>query len=175
MLRLLALSLALVGTSATAQVYRCKLPSGQMSYSNQPCADPKAGALVQEQRSEADLMREREMAREMEMRKMERKLNAMEQAQAQQQTQQRAQPAMQQQQQSTRETPGCRMAQRDLESASGSIYRNNDEKRSAINAAIAKANAACGSRTELMQEPARITVTPRHSTCIQTGAVINCN
>ena len=173
MLRLLALSLALVGTSATAQVYRCKLPSGQMSYSNQPCADPKAGVLVQEQRSEADLMREREMAREMEMRKMERKLNAMEQAQAQQQAQQRAQPI--QQQQSLRETPGCRMAQRDLESASGSIYRNNDEKRSAINAAIAKANAACGSKTELMQEPARITVTPRHSTCIQTGAVINCN
>ncbi len=175
MLRLLALSLALVGTSATAQVYRCKLPSGQTSYSSQPCADPKAGALVQEQRSEADLMREREMVREMEMRKMERKINAMEQAQAQQQTQQRAQPAMQQQQQSTRETPGCRMAQRDLDSASGSIYRNNDEKRSAINAAIAKANAACGSKTELMQEPARITVTPRHSTCIQTGAVINCN
>ena len=174
MLRLLALSLALVGTSATAQVYRCKLPSGQMSYSNQPCADPKAGVLVQEQRSEADLMREREMAREMEMRKMERKINAMEQAQAQQQYQQRQQPAMQPQQ-STRETPGCRMAQRDLESASGSIYRNNDEKRSAINAAIAKANAACGSKTELMQEPARITVTPRHSTCIQTGAVINCN
>ena len=173
MLRLLALSLALVGTSATAQVYRCKLPSGQMSYSNQPCADPKAGVLVQEQRSEADLMREREMAREMELRKMERKLNAMEQAQAQQQAQQRAQPI--QQQQSPRETPGCRMAQRDLESASGSIYRNNDEKRSAINAAIAKANAACGSKTELMQEPARITVTPRHSTCIQTGAVINCN
>ena len=176
MLRLLALSVALFCTSATAQVYRCKLPSGQMSYSNQPCADPKAGALVQEQRSEADLMREREMAREMEMRKMERKINAMEQAQAQQQYQQRQQPAMQTQpQQSTRETPGCRMAQRDLESASGSIYRNNDEKRSAINAAIAKANAACGSKTELMQEPARITVTPRHSTCIQTGAVINCN
>ena len=173
MLRLLALSLALVGTSATAQVYRCKLPSGQMSYSNQPCADPKAGVLVQEQRSEADLMREREMAREMELRKMERKLNAMEQAQAQQQAQQRVQPI--QQQQSPRETPGCRMAQRDLESASGSIYRNNDEKRSAINAAIAKANAACGSRTELMQEPARVTVTPRHSTCIQTGAVINCH
>ena len=173
MLRLLALSLAMVGTSATAQVYRCKLPSGQMSYSNQPCADPKAGVLVQEQRSEADLMREREMAREMELRKMERKLNAMEQAQAQQQAQQRVQPI--QQQQSPRETPGCRMAQRDLESASGSIYRNNDEKRSAINAAIAKANAACGSRTELMQEPARVTVTPRHSTCIQTGAVINCH
>ena len=173
MLRLLALSVALFGTSATAQVYRCKLPSGQMSYSNQPCADPKAGVLVQEQRSEADLMREREMAREMELRKMERKLNAMEQAQAQQQAQQRVQPI--QQQQSPRETPGCRMAQRDLESASGSIYRNNDEKRSAINAAIAKANAACGSRTELMQEPARVTVTPRHSTCIQTGAVINCH
>lgn len=173
MLRLLALSVALFCTSATAQVYRCKLPSGQMSYSNQPCADPKAGVLVQEQRSEADLMREREMAREMELRKMERKLNAMEQAQAQQQAQQRVQPI--QQQQSPRETPGCRMAQRDLESASGSIYRNNDEKRSAINAAIAKANAACGSRTELMQEPARVTVTPRHSTCIQTGAVINCH
>ena len=173
MLRLLALSVALFCTSATAQVYRCKLPSGQMSYSNQPCADPKAGVLVQEQRSEADLMREREMAREMELRKMERKLNAMEQALAQQQAQQRVQPI--QQQQSPRETPGCRMAQRDLESASGSIYRNNDEKRSAINAAIAKANAACGSRTELMQEPARVTVTPRHSTCIQTGAVINCH
>lgn len=173
MLRLLALSVALFCTSATAQVYRCKLPSGQMSYSNQPCADQKAGVLVQEQRSEADLMREREMAREMELRKMERKINAMEQAQAQQQAQQRVQPI--QQQQSPRETPGCRMAQRDLESASGSIYRNNDEKRSAINAAIAKANAACGSRTELMQEPARVTVTPRHSTCIQTGAVINCN
>lgn len=174
MLRLLALSVALFCTSATAQVYRCKLPSGQMSYSNQPCADQKAGVLVQEQRSEADLMREREMAREMEIRKMERKINAMEQAQAQQQYQQRQQPAMQPQQ-STRETPGCRMAQRDLESASGSIYRNNDEKRSAINAAIAKANAACGSKTELMQEPARITVTPRNMNCVQHGAFINCH
>lgn len=174
MIRILVLSLAMTGTSAIAQVYRCKLPSGQTSYSNQPCSDPKAGALVQEQRSEVDMMREREIARDAEMRKMERKISAMEQAQAQQQVAPRPQPVAPQQQR-LQETQGCRMAQRDLESASGSIYRNNDEKRSAINAAIAKANAACGSKTELMQEPAKITVTPRHSTCIQTGAVINCN
>lgn len=174
MIRLIAISLTLVGTSAAAQVYRCKLPSGQLSYSEQPCADPRTGGMISERRSEESLLREREMAREAEMRKMERKITAMEQAQAQQQAQQRAQPMMQPQQQPT-EAPMCKTAQRDLENASRSVYRNNDERRSTINAAIAKANAACGSRTELMQEPARVTITPRHSTCIQTGAVINCN
>ena len=174
MIRLLAISLVLSGASASAQVYRCKLPSGQLSYSSQPCLDSNSGVLVQQQRSQDDLLRERDMAREAEMRKMERKISAMEQAQAQQQAAQRAQ-SMTQPPQRLQETPNCKMAQRDLESASGSIYRNNDEKRSAINAAIAKANAACGSRTELMQEPAKIIVTPRASNCVQTGAFINCN
>lgn len=174
MIRLLAISLALLGTSATAQVYRCKLPSGQMSYSSQPCTDPSNGVLVQEQRSQESLMRERENAREAEMRKMRQKISTLEQGQAQQQAVQRAQPILQSPQR-LQETPNCKMAQSDLENASRSVYRNNDEKRSAINASIAKANAACGSKTELMQEPARIIVAPRASTCIQTGRSINCN
>ena len=174
MIRLLAILIALLSTSATAQVYRCKLPSGQTSYSSQPCMESSTGVLVQEQRSQESLMRERENAREAEMRKMRQKMRALEQAQEQQQAVQRAQPISQLPQR-LQETSSCKTAQSDLENAPRSVYRNNDEKRSAINAAIAKVNAACGSKTELMQEPAKIIVTPRSSTCIQTGRAINCN
>ena len=71
------------------------------------------------------------------------------------------------------DTEDCRLAQRDLDSARSAIARNEAEKRDQVNAAIAKANAACGSSTELLQPPAKAVqpiVAPKKPTTIT-----NCN
>ncbi|WP_395025259.1 hypothetical protein [Comamonas odontotermitis] len=72
-----------------------------------------------------------------------------------------------------RDTEDCRLALRDLDAARSAIARNEAEKRDQVNAAIAKANAACGSSTELLQPPAKAVqpiVAPKTPTTIT-----NCN
>lgn len=71
------------------------------------------------------------------------------------------------------DTEDCRLAQRDLDSARSSIARNEAEKRDQVNVAIAKANAACGSSTELLQPPAK-TVQPIVAPNTPT-TITNCN
>lgn len=71
------------------------------------------------------------------------------------------------------DTEDCRLAQRDLDSARSSIARNEAEKRDQVNVAIAKANAVCGSSTELLQPPAK-TVQPIVAPNTPT-TITNCN
>lgn len=71
------------------------------------------------------------------------------------------------------DTEDCRLAQRDLDTARNSIARNEAEKRDQVNAAIAKANAACGSSTELLQPPAKA-VQPNAAPNTPT-TITNCN
>ena len=71
------------------------------------------------------------------------------------------------------DTEDCRLAQRDLDSARSAIARNEAEKRDQVNVAIAKANAACGSSTELLQPPAK-TVQPMVAPNTPT-TITNCN
>ena len=73
-------------------------------------------------------------------------------------------------------TEDCRLAQRDLDAARSSIVRNETEKRDQVNAAIAKANAACGSNTELLQPPAK-TVQPIAAPNMPNAPTVitNCN
>lgn len=71
------------------------------------------------------------------------------------------------------DTEDCRLAQRDLDSARSAIARNEAEKRDQVNVAIAKANAACGSSTELLQPPAK-NVQPMVAPNTPT-TITNCN
>ena len=149
MLRLLALSLVLVGTSATAQVYRCKLPSGQMSYSNQPCADQNAGGLVSERRSQEDLMQERERADEAQFRKETRR--------SMQEPQTITAPA-------TRVASSgpavnqwaCRKARDNYRTTAGGAFRNALEQAKALQEEEQRVNKACGTSSNVYADPQAI-------------------
>lgn len=146
MLRLLALSLALVGTSATAQVYRCKLPSGQMSYSNQPCADQNAGGLVSERRSQEDLMQERERADEAQFRKeMRRAMQEPQAAPTQQRRVGSSEPAVNQW--------ACRKAKDNYQTTAGGTFRNALEKAKTLQEEEQRVNKACGTNQNEYANP----------------------
>lgn len=147
MLRLLALSLALVGTSATAQVYRCKLPSGQMSYSNQPCADQNAGGLVSERRTQEDLMQERERADEAQFRKeMRRAMQEQQTVPTQPRRVASSGPAVNQW--------VCRKARDNYHTTAGGIFRNAKERANALHSEQQKVDKACGTTDSLRTDPA---------------------
>lgn len=147
MLRLIALSVALVCTSATAQVYRCKLPSGQMSYSNQPCADQNAGGLVSERRSQEDLMQERERADEAQFRKEVRR--------AMQEPQAAPTPAARVASSGPAVNPWvCRKARDNYHTTAGGIFRNAKEKASALHSEQQRVDRACGTTDSLRTDPA---------------------
>ncbi len=55
----------------------------------------------------------------------------------------------------------CQKAKRELSISSNLQTESPEGKRQRMNAAIVEVNAACGTRTELIQEPARVTVVPR--------------
>ncbi len=62
-------------------------------------------------------------------------------------------------------TPGrsstrSKSAQKELQFVSSIRTISEEEKRLRVNAAITQVNAACGSQTPLMQEPARVIVAP---------------
>lgn len=77
--------LGFAALSANAQVHRCKDASGKTVYSDQPCATGQAGALIERQRSQAEIRREREQAYNAELQKQERRIAEQERTLSQQQ------------------------------------------------------------------------------------------
>ena len=76
--------------------------------------------------------------------------------------------------QSPGDSPACKAARKELEFVSSIRTVSQNEKRMRTNAAISNVNAACGSNTQLMQEPAKIEVRPRH--CIHVGGgMLDCD
>lgn len=164
---LLAGSLLLAG-AAQAQIYKCKDERGQLLLSDKPCA---SGELLQrkstaEERAQDD-MRAYEANVNKQNRRAREQAKEMGSAQYQQRSFQSAGAS------SGADTAECKTAQRDLEFASSSIARNEAEKRSNVNAAIAKVNAACGSNTELMQPPPRRPAPPVIVDCNAGGCTDN--
>lgn len=80
-----AACLGLAALSAGAQVHRCKDATGKTVYSDQPCAAGQAGQQIERQRSQAEIMQERDQAYEAELRKQDRRMSEQERALAQQQ------------------------------------------------------------------------------------------
>ncbi|MEG0939720.1 MAG: DUF4124 domain-containing protein [Comamonas sp.] len=173
-MRLLALALISVflANSAVAQVYRCKDSAGNTTLSDRPCMANQAGGLVERKRTNEEIYQERMQAAEANERKYQQEMREMEQRQLE--TQQRAinqqasgtPPSAQQQSNS----PACKEARKELEFVSSVRTISQDEKRMRTNAAISNVNAACGSNTQLMQEPPKVIVKPGRSTHIT-----NCN
>ena len=164
MLRLLALSLALVGTSATAQVYRCKLPSGQMSYSNQPCADQNAGGLVSERRSQEDLMQERERADEAQFRKeMRRAMQEPQAAPTQQRRVGSSEPAVNQW--------ACRKAKDNYQTTAGGTFRNALERAKTLQEEEQRVNKACGTNQNEYANPQAIADQDRQQKAARRAAI----
>lgn len=71
----------------------------------------------------------------------------------------------------------CKAARRNLSVASNMQSGSPMDKRRRMNAAIIDVNAACGTQTELIQEPVRVEVNPPHNSapCESTGHNIRCN
>lgn len=164
MLRLLALSLVLVGTSATAQVYRCKLPSGQMSYSNQPCADQNAGGMVSERRSQEDLMQERELADEAQFRKeMRRAMQEPQAAPTQQRRVGSSEPAVNQW--------ACRKAKDNYQTTAGGTFRNALERAKTLQEEEQRVNKACGTNQNEYANPQAIADQDRQQKAARRAAI----
>lgn len=162
--RLLVVCSLLLTGAAHAQIYKCKDERGQLLLSDKPCA---SGELLQRKSTAEERAQDNMRAYEANVNKQNRRAREqakeMGSAQYQQRSLQSAGAS------SGADSAECKTAQRDLEFASSSIARNEAEKRSNVNAAIAKVNAACGSNTELMQPPPRRPAPPVIVSCQMGG------
>ena len=142
----IACSMTLV--SAFAQVYRCPdRASGQISFSDTPCAGGRQ--IIKERTPEEQAIRAKRAALARERLQLERERAAVrEQQQAQPQSPRPASPAGQ-----PIDPYACRTAKRELSIASNLRSGSESGKRRRMNAAIIEVNSACGTNTELIQEP----------------------
>ena len=58
----IAIALAGVTTAIQAQVFKCAAPGGKTVYSDQPCDSRSAGGMIERQRTQEEIYREREQA-----------------------------------------------------------------------------------------------------------------
>lgn len=145
-----------LATSTAAQVHRCKDASGKTIYSDAPCASGHTGTMIERQKSQEAIYEERMRTEEANERKQLRR----ERETALQPTQQDdgrfkdpPRPVSSTRNYSPHE---CNAAKRDLEIASGGIYRSDDEKQQKVYAAKMKVSAACGT-----SEPSTDGLAPR--------------
>lgn len=166
---------AFLAMPAAAQVYRCKDSAGAITLSDRPCSGAQTGGLVERKRSNEEIYQERMQAAEANERKYQQQMREMQQRQIE--TQQRAltqqAPGFQSAPQQANQSPACKEARKELEFVSSIRTVSQDEKRMRTNAAISNVNAACGSNTQLMQEPQKVIVTPRSSN--HPVHLTNCN
>lgn len=150
----LSFVLAIFCGTAGAQVYRCPdKVTGKITYSDAPCTD---GKEIVRQMSEDERMLNAERAMIARQRhQLDQERAAMRQQQADQAARSTASP---QQTPQPIDPIACQRAQREVSIASNI---KTEDKRTRMNAAIIQVNAACGMKTELLQEPTRIYVAPR--------------
>lgn len=156
-MRLLSASVLMLSFSlpAFAQIYQCKDASGKIRYADHACSSAESGQLIERQRSEAEIQRDRLEAAEASERKYRQQ--ALDAQQWQLETQHRMldqqsarAPAAPQSLSSTQE---CKDARKDLEFVSSIRTLSDTEKRSRMNGAIGRTNASCGTQMPLLQEP----------------------
>lgn len=162
------LAFAGMSLAVNAQVHRCKDAAGKTIYSDAPCASNQTGQLIERQKSREEILQERLQAAE----SNERKYRAQDAERNRQMFEQQRQtrsvntaPA----QQNLASSRACQEAQKELEFVAKIRTVPQDEKRLRTNAAIAKVNASCGSKTELMQEPPKVIVRPSNITHCDPG------
>lgn len=175
----MVLKSALVVTLVTAclpvgaQVFRCPdKATGKITYSDAPCSD---GRQIVRERTPEEKQLDAERA---ELARQRRQLSN-EKAAVEQQQRALASP--------TTNPAGpsqpavdpflCRKAQREMSIASNMQSGSPSDKRRRMNAAIIEVNSACGTKTELIQEPVKVEVRPQRGPmiCHGSGATMFCN
>jgi len=148
--------MGLIAMTAQAQVIKCTNPAtGQATYSDQPCENGKPGKLVEQRKSQEEIMAERVQAAEANERKYRNRLVEM---QIEQQAV-RHSPMVEQQFVADKSSSyECRQAQKDHETVSSTRTGTEEERRNRINSSTVKVNAICGTKTELMQAPVRAVI-----------------
>lgn len=181
---IIILALAVLMPTAQAQVFKCAGAGGKPVYSDRPCENGDSGTMLERRKTWQEISRERSIAAEAEQRKYRERSDQREQHLFEEQMrlsrqQQAAQAQSRQQPQS--ETAACKAAKKELAFVSNIRTVSQDEKRMRTNAAISNVNAACGSNTQLMQEPPKIIRRPRHfidqhgRSCTAFGDTAQCN
>lgn len=145
-----------------AQVYQCKDASGNVNFSDHPCSSAQSGGMIERRKTDTEIHQERIQAAQANERKYREQ--AAESQRQQVETQQRL---IDHQARTDRAAPvhpsasqACKEARKELEFVSSIRTTGQDEKRMRMNAAISNVNAACGSNTQLMQEPPREVARP---------------
>ena len=164
-------ALVVFAPATSAQVHKCKDAAGKTIYTDAPCTAGQSGGMIERQRTQSEIYRERMQAEEANERKYRSQAATRDAQMLEQQQRQASAPAggqvVVQDKASSRE---CKEAQKELEFVSSIRTIPQDEKRMRTNAAIARVNASCGSNTQLMQEPPKVIVRPHRATNIT-----NCN
>lgn len=89
--------LALGAGVANAQVHRCKDATGKLIFSDRPCDAGQSGSQILRERTQAEILQEREQAYEAESRKQDRRMSEQEREFAEQERRIRPQQAQPQQ------------------------------------------------------------------------------
>ncbi|WP_286878458.1 DUF4124 domain-containing protein [Delftia sp. 67-8] len=76
----LAVSVLGIWPTAHAQVFKCKGPGGQFTYSDRPCEARSTGGMMLRERTYEEKMQERQQAYDAELRKQERRMAEQQQA-----------------------------------------------------------------------------------------------
>ena len=145
---------------AFAQVYQCKDASGKISYTDAPCTQQQTGRVVEREKTADEIQSERRQADEA----LERKQRAKDSDRAQQRLDIQQERARQPSNAGNSHSGAlasshqCRAAQKELEFVTSIRSLNDDDRRVRVNVGITNVNAACGTRTPLMQEPERVIV-----------------
>ena len=155
---ILLLCMATATFAAQGQVIKCTHPkTGAVTFSDAPCEMGQSGVVVQQRKSDQEIWEDNQRAAEANDRKYRQRM-AEQGRQYQSAMQER--PMQQQSQPDKSRSHACQMAKRDHETVSSSITGTPEQRRNRINASASGVNAACGTRTEMIQPPANLIVAP---------------
>ena len=136
--------------AAQGQVIKCTNPkTGAVTFSDVPCETGQGGVVVQQRRSDQEIRADNQRAAEANERKHQQR--AAEQDQQYRSAQQER--PVQQNQPDKSQSHACQRARRDHDVVSSSITGSEEQRRNRINASTVSVNAACGTRTEMLQAP----------------------
>jgi hypothetical protein len=147
--------IGLTAMTASAQVHRCKDATGKTIYSDQPCTSGQSGAQIERQRSQSEILQEREQAYEAELRKQDRRFAEQERANTSPPRGLSAQPTTV----FTQPTEGWQQ-RKDRENAAtsaSSIKKNGGQWDAQAEAERAKARAEAARRQQAVQTTSPIT------------------
>lgn len=149
--------LAVSAQSSVAQVYRCEVGGGKVTYSDQPCADGAKVKQVARKRTEQEILEDQMRAdaaneRKYRARAAEHERQVMDHQESVRTVQ--AAPAAA----PIAASRECKDAQKDYDFVASIRTGSDADRRIRTNAAITKVNASCGSNTPLQQEPKKVII-----------------